>query len=38
MDKIVKNDTVMGIVALITLALVAWNFYESRKTQKAIGD
>lgn len=36
MDKIFKNDTIMGIVALATFALVAWSFYESHKAQKAI--
>ncbi len=36
MDKIFKNDTIMGIIALATFALVAWSFYESRKAQKAI--
>lgn len=29
MDKIFKNDTVMGLVALLTFALVAWGAYES---------
>lgn len=38
MDKIFKNDTVMGVVALITLALVAWSFYENHKPEKALGE
>ena len=29
MDKIFKNDTVMGFIALMTFALVAWGAYES---------
>ena len=29
MDKIFKNDTVMGFIALLTFALVAWGAYES---------
>lgn len=29
LDKIFKNDTVMGLVALLTFALVAWGAYES---------
>lgn len=27
----------MGVVALITLALVAYSFYENHKPEKAIG-
>ena len=36
MEKIFKNDTIMGLVALVTFALVAWSFYESHKAKKAI--
>lgn len=28
----------MGVVALITLALVAWSFYENHKPEKALGE
>jgi hypothetical protein len=38
MDKIFKNDTIMGLVALATLALVAWSFYENHKPQKELGN
>ena len=36
MDKIFKNDTVMGFIALLTFALVAWAAYESYKTKQAV--
>lgn len=36
MDKIFKNDTIMGLVAVMTLALVAWGAYESYKTKQAV--
>ena len=36
MERIFKNDTIMGLVAVITLALVAWGAYESYKTKKAV--
>lgn len=36
MDKIFKNDTVMGFIALLTFALVAWGAYESYKTKQAV--
>lgn len=38
MEKIFKNDTIMGFIAVITLALVAWSFYENHKPEKAIGE
>lgn len=38
MDRIFKSDRIMGGVALITLALVAWSFYENHKPEKAIGE
>ncbi len=37
MDKIFKNDTVMGIIALATFALVAYTFYQDYKTKKELG-
>lgn len=37
MDKIFKNDTIMGIVALATFALVAYSFYKDVKEQKSLG-
>lgn len=36
MDKIFKNDKIMGIVALLTLALTAWVAYQNYKTTKAL--
>lgn len=36
MDKIFKNDNIMGIVALLTLALTAWVVYQNYKTTKAL--
>ena len=36
MDRIFKNDTVMGVVALITLALVAYSFYQNYKSEKTL--
>lgn len=38
MDRIFKSDRIMGIVALITFALVAYSFYENHKPEKAIGE
>ncbi len=38
MDRIFKSDRIMGIVALLTFALVAWSFYENHKPEKAIGE
>lgn len=38
MDRILKSDRIMGVVALITLALVAWSFYENHKPEKALGE
>lgn len=32
MEKIFKNDTIMGFVAVITLVLVAWIAYENYKS------
>ena len=32
MDKIFKNDTIMGIVAIATLALTVTMFLKSRKS------
>lgn len=37
LDKVFKNDTVMGIIALATFALVAYSFYQDYKTKKALG-
>lgn len=34
MDKIFKNDTVMGIIALTTFVLVAIMFVKNRKVKK----
>ena len=34
MDKIFKNDTVMGIVAIATLALVAIMFFKYQPKQE----
>ena len=34
MDKIFKNNTVMGIVAIVTLALTAYLFWYVRKENK----
>ena len=31
MDRIFKNDTIMGIIAIATLALVAYGFYKNRQ-------
>lgn len=36
MDKIFKNNTVMGIVAVATLALVCIMFYTSQKGKDAV--
>lgn len=35
MDKIFKNDTIMGIVAVVTLALVGYLAYQNSKSNKA---
>lgn len=35
MDKIFKNNTVMGIVAIATLALVGYLAYQNSKSNKA---
>lgn len=35
MDKIFKNDNVMGIVAVATLVLVAVMFYKNHKKESA---
>lgn len=35
MDKIFKNDKVMGIVAVATLVLVAVMFYKNYKKESA---
>ena len=32
MDKIFKNDTIMGIIAVATLALVGLMYYQKHKT------
>ena len=37
MDKIFKNDTIMGLVALGTFALVAYSFYKDLKEHKSLG-
>lgn len=37
MEKIFKNDMIMGFIALMTFALVAWSFYENHKPEKALG-
>lgn len=34
MDKIFKNDTLMGVVALATLALVGLMYYQNYKKNK----
>ena len=36
MDKIFKNNTIMGIVAIVTLALTAYLFWQVRKAQKPV--
>lgn len=36
MDKIFKNDTIMGVMILITFLLVVWSSYNSYKTKKSI--
>lgn len=28
----------MGVIALLTFALVAWSFYENHKPSKALGE
>lgn len=35
MDKIVKNDRIMGVLALITFALVAWMCYQNYKEKQS---
>lgn len=32
LDKIVKNNMIMGVVAIVTLALVAYIFVQTRKS------
>lgn len=34
MDRIFKNDRIMGGVALITLAIVAWVAYDNHKSKQ----
>ena len=34
MEKIFKNDMIMGFIALMTFALVAWAAYESYQTKQ----
>lgn len=36
MDKIFKNNKIMGIVAVATLVLTAWVAYQNYKTTKAL--
>ena len=36
MDRIFKNDTIMGIVAIATLALVAYSFIKNRKSEEQL--
>ena len=36
MDKIFKNDKIMGLVALLTFILVAWMAYDKYKSEKAL--
>lgn len=36
MERIFKNDTIMGAVAVLTLVLVAWGFYNDYKSQKSL--
>lgn len=36
MEKIFKNDTIMGAVAVLTLVLVAWGFYNDYKSPKSL--
>ena len=38
MEKIFKNDTVMGFIALATFALVAYSFYKQHKTESAVSE
>ena len=38
MEKIFKNDTIMGFIALATFALVAYSFYQDFKTKKSLQD
>lgn len=37
MEKVFKNDTIMGFIALATFALVAYSFYKDFKAQKELG-
>ena len=37
MDRIFKNDTIMGIIAIATLALFAYSFYKNIKNEEAQG-
>lgn len=36
MERIFKNDTIMGIVAIATLVLVAYSFIKNRKESDEI--
>ena len=36
MDRIFKNDTVMGIIAVLTFALVAYSFYQNYKSEETL--
>lgn len=36
MDKIFKNDTVMGIIAVLTFTLVAYSFYQNHKPEETL--
>lgn len=38
MDRIVKNDRIMGVLALLTFAMVAWMCYDKFKTQKSVAE
>lgn len=38
MDKIFKNDTVMGIIAIATFTLVAVMFVKNRRNEKTIAE
>lgn len=37
MEKVFKNDTIMGFIALATFALVAYSFYQDFKEKNALG-
>lgn len=38
MDKIVKNNTIMGVIALATFALVAVMFFKNRRNEKTTAE